>query len=410
MSDSLLLWYSLVETSRNIGIDTLNKKYNMKNNEVYSVMDENYGFVAEFKEKSFLFLPEVPEILYEKYQKTFSYWIKLGKNELNGYIHQNGQDSKTFGSFIMDGNTLVIESQGEIFITGIKLENEKWYHVCISIYENMVYISINGKAIEKMEMEIYTTNSLTIGNNVKMDSGISGRMVDFRVYEGNIGDEKIYELYEKGPEINTFSYTAYTHLIDLYWDFSKRRVNSYTILDGKGQTIVSNSTGFSTEVSQLKPNTIYTFNLYTDADPTIVSKSISVRTPTINNSSVKQFMDRIGSDLSILPPSVSGQLSGYLASVMSTGDDLKLSSGKKAKFVRNSETIGIIMSGPESNLLTSFDPDSGSGQNFSFNVDGSSTYTIDYNELTNKMTHNGIEYSPEEYFKLDLYKIQFKET
>jgi len=54
MSDSLLLWYSLVETSRNIGIDTLNKKYNMKNNEVYSVMDENYGFVAEFKEKSFL--------------------------------------------------------------------------------------------------------------------------------------------------------------------------------------------------------------------------------------------------------------------------------------------------------------------------------------------------------------------
>jgi len=261
-----------------------------------------------------------------------------------------------------------------------------------------------------MEMEIYTTNSLTIGNNVKMDSGISGRMVDFRVYKGNIGDEKIYELYEKGPEINTFSYTAYTHLIDLYWDFSKRRVNSYTILDGKGQTIVSNSTGFSTEVSQLKPNTIYTFNLYTDADPTIVSKSISVRTPTINNSSVKQFMDRIGSDLSILPPSVSGQLSGYLASVMSTGDDLKLSSGKKAKFVRNSETIGIIMSGPESNLLTSFDPDSGSGQNFSFNVDGSSTYTIDYNELTNKMTHNGIEYSPEEYFKLDLYKIQFKET
>jgi len=156
----------------------------------------------------------------------------------------------------------------------------------------------------------------------------------------------------------------------------------------------------------VKPESSYEVRLYTDLDPLTPARSVSGESPLVNTASVKDVMDRIGNDLSILPDKSTRLVEEEVPSTLPTGTKIKTPKGDVAKVVRNSGNVTVPKPGVA--LLTEFSDSAGSDQSFTVTLPDASSSEISYDNTNDTILSNSEEYAIGEYFILGDFKVYVK--
>ena len=411
MDESLVVWNKLIEQTGELGINSsqFKEKYRMKNSNVISVTDPEYSYAAFF-EKSYLVLPEdnLPKVLLENITRTISFWMKAEKVGYTSYILSQGE---TFGVLLNEDSTMTIIGK-ESVIVNVDIKPSTWVNITIAYREETLLVYIDGKMVTESNMYMSTYGNFFIGyGETSSLEPFIGYMLDFRIYSDFLEEESIYKLFEQGPSRYTLSASTYTHLLDLEWDFSERGETMYTITESGNSSNIytSNTAAKELTVFGLAPNTVYNFDIYTNIDPS-TPFSIKAVTPSLSSLSVTNLITRVGNDLSNIPSGILSQISQYLGDSVESGEQITLSSGKVAKYVKNDETVTFTKSAKNSAVLTSFNATGGTGQKFTVVLDDSSSTEITYNESENTISHDGLDYNIGNYFPIGEYRVDIQDV
>jgi len=181
---------------------------------------------------------------------------------------------------------------------------------------------------------------------------------------------------------------------------------TYTPDGGSETTAVPSTTELLHTIVNLQPETNYTVSVYLDD---VFEESVS--TTTLANSAANyeptDFDDGSGGfDISSFDSTARALFSEIMNDVFTTGDDvtLSLNSGQtvSAKFVKRGESVSIENTDA---VVMPFDASAGALQTVDLTLTDTSTEAVDYNESTETITINTVEYSEGDVLIIDGKKV-----
>lgn len=416
---SLLLNYRLNEIDANIGTDTEGLQ-NATNTTVTSFTDATFGNVAYFDGLSDLTIPAVsiPSQMVGTSSRSYSFWANPSTFGSNRVLFANGDaaSGQRFRIQTLSSGLLGYDFFGVVDFSSGSLVIGSWAHIVV-VYD----LPTTTLTIYLDNVSIYSNASVTIDTGTTGDFGIAkdstsgtagfdGYMADFRVYDGSLTPAEVTALFSDGVDSEFLNVELCTHVADISWG-PVSGASTYTIVktqDGgtvEIPVISDTSTLLYTDYT-LSEGTAYTFILYTDVNPTVPVLTIAGTTPIIDSANVTLLLTKIGNDVSLLPTNSLNEISSYLRDIFTTGDSIVTSSGD-AKFVENAGTLALT-GGATEVVLTPFDVSGGSGQTVTITLPDASSEVLTYDELTDEIVSNSVNYGPGEYFPSGVYKVSVK--
>ena len=147
----------------------------------------------------------------------------------------------------------------------------------------------------------------------------NGNMLDFRLYEGNIGSSEMASIFSAGPVVYSLSASVYTHLLDLEWQGNETTTRITKTVDADTSDVPIETGETSTRIHGLSPGDVLSFQLL--IDDTEVD-TLVVTTPSVSESTVSDLLEVLQNDITILSSGAVYEISEFLPSSLVEGDRL----------------------------------------------------------------------------------------
>ncbi len=414
---SLVLHYKLNESSSaSLGTDSVGS-LDATNTGVTAFSDPTYGQVAYFDGSADLTLPavSVPTALTGSSARTVSLWIRT-LSFTDEVITSVGNQSSAGARWRVQ-----IKSPAQVSVAYYQVAGTQtttaigsgWRHFAI-VYDgsnSKVYMDGVAEFDETRSINTFNTDlGIGIDTTGAVSTQFNGYMIDYRVYDGDLGQSDITTLFGDGPELGfTFQATMYSHLADLTWS-SVSGASSYTVTQSEDSGPISTILDASTDLAVTSPTlagSSYTYNLYSDLDLVTPLATLSEIADTVTTVTVQSLLTRISNDLTIITETAIDDIDSVLRDVLSTGDVIEYQDGS-ATFVADSDTLALPSNG-DSAVLTPFDVSAGSGQTATVTLPDASNEVLTYDESTDEVVYSATNYAIGEHFKVGSFKVTVKE-
>lgn len=396
---------------------------------VTSSTDATYGTVAYFDGSSGFTLASTPASLQGSSSRTISSWGKRENITGYHYIYANTTSSnynRFWGRFQLTDDAFDVRYSnsnavaGDLGVAKVIVTTPSppfgagdWFHIVTTFDGTTINVYVNGVLIdtEVPLATIDTIGNFLIGHQEGGSNYFMGSMSDFRVYDGVIDATSISTLFSNGPnDLDLLDVTPFTHLADLEWQEISGASIYYLkfVKDGGIEEDITNASELTYVAKNLVPGSSYEFRVYSDLDLVTASYTKTVSTPIVDSTSVTSLLQRLENNLTLLSETSLGDISSLLATVLTTGDTVVTKVGS-AFFFLNSESLSIPDT-MKSQIITSFDQNSGPGQNVSVVLPDTSTSLISYNESSNEISVDGTSYTVGTSFILGGKKVTSKDV
>lgn len=376
---------------------------------VTSSTDATYGTVAYFDGSSGFTISSPPSSLLGSSARTISTWGKRENITEFHYIHAgtSGNDFQRFwGRFQANDNTYDLRyangndgvAKAIVTTPSAPFGVDEWFHIVTTFDGTTVNVYVNGVLVET-EVPLSTLN--TVGNFFigHADGGshsFRGQMSDFRTYDASLDATAVSQLFADGPNganVPTFNATPFTHLVDLDWGEISGATTYYLkfIKDGGNEESLATTTELAYVANNLVPDSSYEFRVYSDLDLVTAFYMETVSTPLVDSTSVASLLQRLGNNITLISSASFADIDSFLETTLTTGETVITGIGSTT-FVKNSETL-TLPDVPKTQVLTSFDQSSGSGQTVSILLPDTSTNVITYDESTDEISVGGTTYT-----------------
>lgn len=401
----------------------------LRNSGVTTVEDSERGTVASFDDsvlsQMYLVLSDVPTEMFGSNPRTFIFWMKhQGDNTGASTLFHLG--SRTASNRLMVYLTTAGSIQIDIAYQSnsgtIQTTSNKWHYIAVTIDDTEISVYIDGVLDRTWEVTIDTTESrLTLGSSGENDSSpYNGLMTEFRVYGTSWSSTEITEDYLSSVTlILSPSVVSIGVIIGEVQDAVSYRLSIQK--DGVSEeTIVHDSIqpgDLSQIVVSLVPEATYTILLYVDIGDGyafVASQDATTLDNTADNYDLSHLESGGIVDTTTLTGDTKALIDEVANDLFTTGDVIGVnitdsaggSDSIAATFVNLNSTIEATV--PEG-IIVPFTSGSGSGQMFTIEVENDTDQVVGYNELTNSIVVDGVEYAVNESFILNGRRFEIQE-
>ena len=333
-----------------------------------------------------------------------------------GMTFSGSSDSSTSAS--LTGFTTHPEFTDLPYIPFIGTDNEgntyNWEFIFPNVSGNASYSAYTDLAIsagdvrQPLEIDFDLLESNTTQYASFIDTSVPEAFVDGSLVVLNSSATTVYD-YAGTEQLfpSLITATIFTHMVDLSWN-AVSGASTYTVdyTEDAGADIraVTDTTELSITIFNLNPGSSYVFNVYSDLDLVTPIRTITVSSPTVSTESVSALLVRISNNLELIGEAAVSDITGTLTDVLTTGDTVDTEVGLST-FVQDSDTIQLS----SDIILTPFDQGSGTGQTFTLVLPpDATTYSILYDETSNSVTYESVNYAVGDFFVIGAYKISVK--
>lgn len=371
---------------------------------------EQDGFKsAYFNGSTLLGIPTVPPPIASGNLRTVCVWLYRTRTSQIERILMGKGSSIRIWNLRTDG-TIRLQSPNFGNIGGI-VPVDQWTHVAMAVSGTEVVTYLNGVAQNTTNNDLGNVSVDSplqyIGSDTVSGTEFLGNMADFRVYDYQLTATEILDVYNEGPEVSTvISATTYTHAVDITWttpvtgDVSLS-IGGFTVYTGDENDLTSYTS------MDVTPNTTYEIVL-TETSTSTVLKSISVTTPSLDASSVAEFLDFLSNDLTGIDSAIRDQIDEYIPNSLTHLEKLTTNVRNNSRTETTKMTfigLGEVVEVENGSYLLPFTPLNGAGQSTTMNSD-----VITYNESTDTVVIDGEELSVGDFVVSGAYRVRVAET
>ena len=413
---SLILHYKFDQSDLTIDSSTSNIPL-VNNGSVVSAVDATYGNVSSFNAttNSYFTGPSLTQ-LQGSSPWTVSYWVnRNSKTTFNTQLAFGNSLNSGGGISILFGSAGAHNvNYGAWLSTSPNIAVATWTHVSHTYDGTTLSAYIDGVLNNSVNVNLnVSSQSLTIGRDLvsftNSNYTFTGFMSDFRVYDDSLASTDILQMFNEGPNPPpVLTVTMYTHIADLEWeDVSGASTYRVTATEDTLDEIELTTTVESHfEIFNLKPDTNYTLKVYTDLDTLTPIHTNLETTLSLNSSNVGSLMTRLGNDLTIINETAVDEIDALINEVLTTGDIVNTNIGETI-FVETSDSL--VLTDTNESILTPFQTGQGAGQSISVVLPDSSTSVVSYDETTNEIVSDTVNFAIGSTLVLGGLKVTVKE-
>ena len=357
-----------------------------------------YGNTALFDANTIYEMQTVPTTLTNRSARSVSVWIYPTDISTNNTILRtaNGSGIHQFHHRSSDqklnlGNAFT----GVISPSVIPLNT--WTHVGLTFNgSSSVSMFVNGALVDQnnsMNWNLSNLDMKYIGGNPSTNGAyFDGNMVDFRLYDQDIGSSEMAAIYSSGPDISSMTIDAYTHLVDIAWQAPQASPLSITRVFNSSTFEVFSTTGTSetsgeVRVFDLSPGETHTFNLSVNGT---VRETVDATLPAIDQASVLDLVQALNNDITQLPEDAVSEITDSLPLSLTNGDtvDSRISDDTTTTTRDDIIFVDADTSVDSGAYLLPFSVNAGSGQTINLTTPDNTSTDITFDENNSTITVN----------------------
>ena len=413
---SLILNYKF--NSTDVTLNSTGDSFHLTNNGVTSTVDETYGNVALFDGSSHLELLTLPDALQGTSPRTVSLWINRSDTS-NGCMFHSGTLGRRLYFYFFSTNLKIGSLPNNTTIASAPSSDlNTWFHYTITSDGTNVIVYQDGveiySVVHTLDMD---TGILLIGKLINFTTfDFYGKITDFRVYDYSLSSTEALSIYSDGPN-PTVPLTITPRVSNISVSIASisgaigYRLTSQ--ITGNDNIININFVDLQQTISNLTPETEYTFRLYSTTDGSVYTLVETAVITTLSNDGdnyeKNDFIDSDGIyDLSEFNNVSVDLINDVINDVFDTDDRIEINLDgirRNSKFVNLGDTIDAT---DTTAIVVPFSPTSGSGQSVSLTL-SNSTSTIEYNNLTETLNIESGNYQVGNSLILDGKKVTILE-
>lgn len=390
---SLILQYKFISTDT-ITTDSIGPYDSALSTGTIQVTDVGtYGPTAHFDGSTRFTIQNVPTTLTNNSARSISAWIYPTTSPNNNTILTTGQGSGIH-QFIHRASDQKINLGNVVngVTSSAAIPHNTWSHVGITYTPSTAILFVNGTLVDQnniMAWNLTLQDMQYLGGRENNENYFNGNMVDFRVYDYDIGTTEMTSIYTFGPDITSLTADEYTHLVDLSWQggssvYSLTRTFNTTTYD-----IVTDTTDTSARVLGLFPGETHTFKLWIGGTDV---QTVVVTLPFVYQTSVTDLVEIPNNDLTILSEDAMDDITDSLPSILVAGDVLntRIQNGTVTQERKDITFVSGSASVDSGGYLLPFSVNQDSGQSITLTTPDASSTPVTFDEITSTLTVDSI--------------------
>ena len=354
-----------------------------------------HGTTCHFDGNTRFELVSVPTTLTNNSARSIAVWIYITNVAVNNPILSTTlATGKHLFRYRSSDQKVAIQNAFNGTVSTSKISANTWTHIGVtydgsgtaSIFVNGSLSNTNG-----ITWDLSNNDMKYLGGNPDNGEFFHGNMVDFRVYDQNIGSTGMASLYSSGPDLYYLSADPYTHIIDLTWHLGPGATNVEVtkIFNSTTSLISSDTLTQYARITDVFPGETHTFTLSVGG---VDVQNVVVTLPNVDQTSVTNMLVLLENDVTSLSEFAMDQIKDYVPPLLTPNDILttRISDGRK---VYERDDISVLSTGSSVECgayLLPFSTNGGPGQSITLTPEST---LVSFDETTSTIYVNGMGYS-----------------